>query len=226
MAGGKRAAQPVFAMIGALENQMLDRLKAGASSGRLGYAWKTCESYPADWDGFFKEKRQINPPGVWIGFAGTQKISLLGSGMMQIDAVFGLTVIASNLRNEQARRHGVPGAGEVGSYQLIIDALSLLINWRPASGTRAITAGRLRHVRPGEVLTEMKASMMAVELFASFEAPTLPAQLDAPDLADFERFHANWDVQPFGGIDASAQAGVQLPDDGHADATDHVELAH
>lgn len=43
------------------------------------------------------------------------------------------------------------------------------------------------------------------------------ASIDPSTLASFDVFHANWDVPSFG-------VGPALPDDDHADATDHIFL--
>jgi hypothetical protein len=139
--------------------------------------------------------------------------------------VFGLTVLASNLRrDEETRRHGVAGAGEIGSYQLMMGALQALAGgFVPDGAVSRIEIGRVSHVRMA--LTEMKASMMAAELLLRFEAPALPTNLDDADLEAFTSFHANWDIAPFGGIDAApGTPEIQLPDDAHADATDHILL--
>lgn len=49
------------------------------------------------------------------------------------------------------------------------------------------------------------------------DASTDPAA-DPANAAPFKFFHANWDIRPIGDV------GPDLPDDAHADATDHVIL--
>lgn len=212
-------------MIAAIENEILARLKD--AEPQLPWAWKMLETYPADWDAWLKENRsQARAPGGWVGMAGLRKVTLLTSGLLDIEAVFGLTLLAINQRGEEERRHGLESAGEIGSYQLMIAALQILAGWCPPSATEQISVGRVQHVRPSDALRSMKASMISAELFVRFEAPVFPIDLvEAEEPTPFEIFHANWDVRPFGGIDANAgEPGIQLPDDAHADATDHVEL--
>jgi phage gp37-like protein len=210
-------------MIAAIENAGLARLKAGEA--RLGYRWKTCETYPADWDAFLKEKRQANAPGVWIGFAGGQRMFEETSGEIRVEASFGIVVFAQHRGNEQARRHGEVRQGVVGSYQLIEDAIGLLTRQTLGLDIAPIEFGRIRHVRPVEALQSMKASMIAADFKTNFLLPVLPEDLNASDPVPFQTFHANWDIPPHGGIDAAPGThGIQLPDDAHADATDHLEL--
>lgn len=208
-------------MITAIEDQILARLRAGES--RLGYAWKTLESYPADWDRWLEEtKGQIKTPAAWTGFAGTRTIRTQADGSLWVDAVFGLTVMDRHQGDEKAQRRGGTG-GTIGTYQLLEDALALLAGWVPDDAYRPIEIGRVRHV--GRLGAEKRASMIAAELMNSFPLPTVPQDLAEPAPALFEAFHANWDVPVFGGVDAApGTPGIQLPADAQADATDHVEL--
>lgn len=208
-------------MIAAIEDAILARLRAGEA--RLGYAWATLDSYPADWDAWLAETQgQIKTPAAWTGFAGTRDQRQRTDGTLWVESVFGLTVMDRHQGSEKAQRRGGTG-GAVGTYQLIEDAVSLLSGFVPVDDCDSIRIGRIRHV--GRLGAEKRASMIAVELTIGFPLPVLPDDLDAADPAPFELFHANWDVPSFGGVDAApGTPGVQLPADAQADATDHVEL--
>jgi phage gp37-like protein len=214
-------------IIAAIENAVLARLQAGEAA--IGYQWLTRETYPADWDAFLKEKSIVRDPGVWFGYAGGsvdkhQEMLTLGKGA-RVQLTFGITVIARHQGNEQARRHGTEAQGQVGAYQLMLDCVSLL-QWQSLGlDIMPLEFGALRLVRPAGALTQLKAAMYAAQVTTSFALPMLPDDLGAGDLDNFETFHANWDIPPFGGIDAApGTPGIQLPDDANADLTDHLEL--
>ena len=212
---------PVAAMSAAIENAMLARLKAAADAGVLGYKWRTLETYPENWDEYFKEKT-VQAPAAWVVFAGMKNAEEQDSGDVHARASFGLVIMAENARNETARRHGSPGTP--GSYQLRDDAIGLIVGQSfglPISRMQFIDC---RSVRPVAAIEARKVSMYALE----FQTTMIFQPQDFEDvlgIADFTSFHANWDVPGFGGIDADpASPGLQIPDDAHADATDHVEL--
>lgn len=216
-------------MIAAIENAMLARLRAASEATvdgapLLGYRYRFLETYPADWDALLKEKRQINPPGIWVGFAGGQ-FARDEHGQVIMAATFGLTVISKHHGSEESRRHGAMAQGEPGSYLMMTQAIQLLHYNSLGLDIQMLELGQVRHVRPGDALREIKASMLAASFKTSFPIELLPDDLASEDPGIFETFHANWDIPPFGGIDAdTGEDGIQLPDDPHADATDHVEL--
>lgn len=216
--------------IAQIENAILARLKAFADAGALGYTWGTLESYPVDWDEYFKEKTQWKSPAAWVSFLGWGKSDSFGTGTVRMAASFGLVVAADNKRNETAQRHGgkdavgAPIEAEPGSYQLLIDAVSILCNQDLSLDIDRLVVGQARGVRKPAALRDRNCSMFAVQLDTFVEV----AQLDEPDAdaqGDFETFHVNWDVPPFGNVDADPEEeGVQIPADETADATDHVEV--
>lgn len=215
-------------MIGATENAMLARLKAAADADVLGYAWRLLETYPDDWDAWFKERKgALNTPAAWVTFAGFTGMDRLDSGGYRARATFGVTVAARNLRNETAARHGHEVADgqppEPGSYQLAMDAIALL-----GGSDLGLDIDPLEPTRMAPVPVATLFGVRNLSMYAILFETVLPiAQLlpEADTSAPFELFHANWDVRPFGGIDADPdEPGVQLPDDDHADATDDVEL--
>lgn len=212
--------------IAEIELGMVGALGAASESGAIPYRYRTLETYPADWDERFRETTEWNAPGAWATFAGANSMTLLGSGDIQVEgAQFGLVVGAENLRNEQATRHGFAG-GEVGSYQLAIDAIRLLSGNALGLGIQALQPKRLLLVRPSALMLERKASLIAIQFETSF---TLSPLDPAFAVEIFERLHLDWDVPPFGGIDGDlGEPGIQLPapdaGPGRADASDHLIL--
>ncbi len=212
-------------MFAQIETAMLDRLKAAADAGALGYAWKTLESYPENWDDYFETKGQVNPPAAWAVFAGIERSDDTNDGPL-VTFSMGLTVAARSYRNEEATRHGhvrSDGTREVGSYQLMLDAVGLLHGCDLDLDISPLKLVTVNFVNTAGLKWARNASLFAIQFRAQTTIPLLPFDLDEP--VDFTVFHANWDVPPHGGIDRdSAAPGVQLPDDVHADATDHLEL--
>lgn len=216
-------------MIAAIENAMLARLKAAGDAGVLGYKYATLDSYPANWDAYFKEKT-VRAPGAWVVFAGFSHGEGIGFGGLRVTARFGLVVMAENLRNETATRHGGPAGAEPGSYQLIEDAIALLHGQDLGLSIDSLKVEACHFVRTQEIIKERKVSMLALELATQMSiqatevggvASTWPSTIP---IGDFSHFHADWDLPPFGGVDASTAPGIQLPDPDHADAADDVQL--
>ena len=213
-------------MIAAIENAVIARLQAAADAGALGYSWALLETYPADWDAYFKNKAQINAPAAWVTFGGFEQIERSNDGPIGTAAI-GVVVAARNLRNETATRHGrdVPAGAkpEVGSYQLMLDAMGLLAEQDFGLDISALELVEVRSVDGAGIAALRSMSLFALRFRTQLTIELLSFGDGGP--VDFEAFHANWDVPPFGGIDADPAApGVQLPDDARADATDHLEL--
>ena len=114
-------------MIAVIENAILARLKDAADAGGLGYKFSLLESYPEDWDAYFKDKGNWRGTAAWVTFAGCGQQERSDDGMVHWPATFFLIVAAESSRNETARRHGETGAAaQPGSYQMLIDAVMLL----------------------------------------------------------------------------------------------------
>lgn len=216
--------------IAEVENAILARLRSYADAGVLGYAWGTLESYPVDWDEYFREKTQWKAPAAWVSFLGWGRATQLSTGVTRAAASFGLVVAADNKRNETATRHGgIDGLGaaiaaEPGSYQLLLDAVAVLGHATLGLDIDPLIVGQARGVRKPAALKDRNCSMFAVQLDTFIEVPWLADPAD-PAMGDFETFHANWDVPAFGNVDADPlTAGVQIPADASADATDHVAV--
>lgn len=204
-------------MIGAIENGILARLQAASDAGALGYTFATLDTYPEDWDQYFRDKGPIRAPAAWVVFAGAKA---LDDPQMRLS--FGVVFMAENARNETATRQGGPVVAEPGSYQLVEDGMVLLVNSDLDLQIGRLQFQSIRVVSRLPALIERKVSMMALEL-------TTDVAVGTDDLGDelnpFELFHINWDIPPHGNVDADpAEAGVQIPADATADATDDVHL--
>lgn len=200
-------------MIAAIENAVLDLFEAASADDRLGYRYSTSETYPDEWDAYLKEKGQLRCPGIWCVFLGLVSMELSDDGVTYGLARFATVHAAENLRNEQASRHG--GGGQPGSYQLALDAVGLLAGNDLGLDIGHIVPRRVSLIgRTGET-RKQHLSMIAFEW--ETRVPIVELIADGA-LADFQTFHANWDVPPLGGI------GPDLPDDANADATDTVTL--
>lgn len=200
-------------MIAAIENAVVELLRDAGQDGRLGYRFATLETYPDEWDSYLKDKRQLRCPGAWCVFLGLVSMELTDDGVTYGLARFATVLAAENLRNEQATRHG--GGGQPGSYQLGVDAVGLLAGNALGLDIGIIQPRRLALVGRSEETRKQGLSLIAFEW--ETRVPIVELIADG-ELADFETFHANWDVPPFGGI------GPDLPDDEPADATDTVTL--
>jgi phage gp37-like protein len=210
-------------MIAAIENGILARLRA--AEPLLGYQWRTCESFPEDWESAIGAKTEIRAPAAWVTFAGADDVVEETSGVITMTGTFYLLVGAQSARNETAQRHGGSPA-EPGSYQLAEDSLRLLAGSNLGLDISRLKPGDLRQVRIPDAMRKRGISVLAQVYTTRFSIE--PAGDDS--IEPFEVFHANWDIPSFGSgstgpIDADpVAAGVQIPDDEHADATDHVEL--
>ena len=213
-------------MIGAIENAIEARLRAASDAGLLGYKYRTLETYPDNWDEYLTGQSALPAPGAWITFAGWRPIAAQPS-FPRIMLQFGLVVMAENARNERATRQGDPfDPAKPGSYQMIEDAIALLAGQDLGLDIGALAIGSLSFVGRIAALKDRRVSMLALELRTEVGLAAVPpgALVDA-DVGDFRIFHANWDLPPFGNVDADpASSGVQLPADATADATDHVIL--
>lgn len=200
--------------IGAIENGMIARLVDAATSGALGYTWRNAEkSYPDDWEAYL-EKVEVRGPSFWVTFAGWDRAWETDTGNVRIEnAVFGVTVCGQSKRNERASRHGADGPGEVGSYQLLVDAMLLL-----AGSTLGLDIDRLRPGAGRAVAMPANHRSLGLSFFAMpFTTDFELVKAEDDSLSDFEILHANWDIPPFVEI-------TGLPADARADATDITEL--
>jgi phage gp37-like protein len=213
-------------MIAAIENAMLNSLRAAADANLLGYRWQTLTTYPDNWDEYLAEKADWRAPAAWAVFAGASELRATDIGRVRVgSAEFGLVVAAENLRNETETRHGGPVAAEPGSYQLAMDALRLLAGSSLGLDIDLLRPVRIAQVRPFAALKQRRVSMFALQFRTGFEIALADAEVS--DLSDLGAVHIDWDVPAFGRVDADLTApGVQLPappsGPGSADAADHL----
>ncbi len=204
-------------MIGAIEQKILDRLKAASAAGVLGYKFLEVESLPIDIDESLAERVQ-RFPSAWTAFQGWKAVKVVGDGSVQVEATYHVVVAAQNVRNERSTRMG-GSASEVGSYQMTFDVARLMAGQTFGLQVDPIEVGDCGSLFTGLDPAKRKVSLFSVELKTGFLVEPTPDG----DLVDFNVLHVNWDIPPHGGIDADPDAeGVQLPDDEHADATSHI----
>ncbi len=220
-------------MIAAIENAMIARLRAVGASGRFGFDWKMLLTYPENFDDWLMAQSEIRCPAAWVVFAGWTGTELTtdedGEDLVIVDGSFGVMFADENLRqDEQFQRHGGPDAAkEPGSYRMVMaGVLSLTNQTLGLPLATPLMPGPLRLVRPSEAIVKRKLSMFACEFSCRFPLTVSPDVRDVP--ADMLLAHANWDIPRLGDpvpVDRDPVApGTQLPDDFHADATDHITL--
>jgi phage gp37-like protein len=211
-------------MIGSIENAIIAMLRAASDRDVLGYKYDTLESYPADWDAYMKESSGIiKAPAAWVVYNGWREVPS-DCRSPQYDMRFYLIVMAENQRNENYRRTGDPVNPKTpGSYQMIWDAAALLSGQNLGLDIGALKVGGCRFVTPPSAMKDRKISMLAIEL--SSIVPGADPVTYNPDIKDFAAVHIDWDLPPFGGVDAeSSTPGIQLPDPAHAAASDDIIL--
>lgn len=209
-------------LLSAIENGMLERLKAAAEAGVLGYVWRALDSLPVDFDSKLAE-RIGQFPSAWSVFGGLKVVEDFGDGTVKAEGRFVIVTAAENRRNERATRFGGSDA-EVGSYQLACDAAALLMGRDLGLPIGALRLQAIDSLFAGQTRAERQISVMGVAFSTAFVFDPR-AEIAAGPIGDFTDFHADWDIPPFGGVDANLEEpGVQLPADEQADAVDHVVL--
>ncbi|PTS73797.1 hypothetical protein DBR17_17760 [Sphingomonas sp. HMWF008] len=204
------------AMIAQIELAMLAQLKAVADAGGTGFAWRTLETYPEDWDAFLMSQSEIRTPAAWVVFAGWSRAERWDDGSVVVDGSFGLMIADENLRSaEQYQRHGgADPAKEPGSYRLALAAVASLAGQSLGLDLVApLELGQLRAVRPTDAIRKRKLSMYAAEFTCRFRIALFTGDV----FDELRALHSNW-VLPI------VPDPFALPDDFNADATDHVEL--
>lgn len=200
-------------MIAAIENAILDALRAaGEAGGPLGYRFATLETYPDEFAQYLRDNRNLRTPAawaVWLGFpAGSDSGTDAGwSGQ----ARFALVVAAEHIRNETMSRHG--DGSQPGSYQLMIDAVRLLNqNDLGLDLEKALSVRSARQVARTKEMKDQGLSLIAIELEC-----TVPLGGFNADHGPFDTLHIDWDVPPFAGHTSP------LPAD-NPDAEDLIEV--
>ena len=211
-------------MIAQIELAMLEQLRLGAPD--FGFAWKTLATYPVDWEDYLASDALIACPAAWVVFAGWDNAERGDDDIVRVSGSFGVMVADENSRPDQAaQRHGGPDpAIEPGSYRLIECVTAALSgSMLGLDLVSPMECGDLRAVAPTAASQKRRMSRFAIGFSCQFALP-LPVE----DAAPFESLHANWDIPALGDpvpVDRDlVKPGAQLPDDSHADATDHIQL--
>ncbi|MEO6217761.1 MAG: phage protein Gp37 [Sphingomonas sp.] len=215
-------------MIAAIELAMLARIRETALA--LGISWGTLHTFPDDWEAYLESDAVIQCPAAWVVFTGWQSTELLDDHQLRVrGGSFGLMIADENKRpDEQYQRHGYAGnAGEPGSYKLILAAVASLAG--QTLGLDLFTpldCGPLRPVAPTAASSARQMSRYSALFTCDF--PLTLVGDGVTDPAELLTLHANWDIPALGDpipVDREpGQAGVQLPDDFHADATSILSL--
>lgn len=202
-------------MIAAIEKAVLAALQAASDDGDLPWVWGTLETYPEEWDVYLKEKGQISAPAAWVGFLRWDAPDPADQ-RQRITLRFVLVLMAENLRDEEATRHGDPvDATKPGSYSLLTHSAAILAHNRLGLDIDHIKIGASHPVRPPAALAESKVAFQAVEFSTQIGLDDLIAT--GGGAAPFTSVHANWDIPILGNVGLAG-----LPDDAGADATDHI----
>lgn len=204
-------------MIGAIEDGILAVLKVASDDGRLGYDYRTLESFPDEFDAYLNEKGTLRTPGAWAVYLGTDQGDDRGDDAgWQGRSRFALIVAAQNQRNERQTRHG--DGREVGSYQLAIDAAQLLT--RNALGLDLVAPVAVTDIRPvarSQEMVRQGLSMMALQLEC-----VMPVGRDSDDPGAFDVFHVDWDVPAFGNVHPDRDQSLPAA---NPDAEDLIEVS-
>lgn len=199
-------------MIGAVENAIIARIQAAQDSGALGYRLVKVTTYAGDLaEGIKSVARAL--PAVWVVFSGATAQRVIARTRVEVSATYSVIVAANSLRNEREGRHGSGAAP--GAYQIVEDIVALL-------GGRSLDIQALRPlqlVRIEALYNDRSEQTLAAIYGITFETGwQVDLGEDAGTLDDFRTFHANWDLPAHG------EVGPALPDDTHAQATDHITL--
>jgi len=215
-------------MIAAIEQAILARLRV--MEPQLGFAWRMLETMPEDWESYLDRKGELRGPALaWIAFTGWTDTERHNDELV-VEGSFALLVGHISARpDEAANRHGGPDpAKEPGSYRLALGVAAILAGQMlDLNLSSPIEVGACEPLPRSKAMTALKLSLSVIDLSCRF-----PIQLTGDggdDPASLAAIHANWDAPAFGQpvpVDRDLVApGVQLPDDFHADATDHIHLS-
>lgn len=200
-------------MIGDIENAMIARIKAAQDSGALGYTLAALTTYGGEISSGNLFNAVRNFPAIWVIFRDARLISSRRGGtILRLGARFSVICAATSLRSELESRQA-QGA-KPGSYQLVMDTLSLLGGKNLGLDINRLAAEEIVPL-VNERSDRQLASIYGITFSTAFDfdAGENPSALD-----DFITFHANWDIPVHGNV------GPDLPDDSEAEATDTVTL--
>lgn len=184
-------------IFGQIENAIIGRLDAASKLNVLGYALRQVDSLPSDLDERLPTYVQ-NFPAAWVVFGGWPTAENMSGGEAIVEARFHVVVGASSLRNEKAQRHG-DGVGAVGSYQIAMDAIGLLMGQDFGLPMGALQLAGCNPLYTGQTQDKRKVSLFAIQFTTRLVFnPAAPDLLTVPAIADFTTFAVAWD-RPAGG---------------------------
>ncbi|MBF0168794.1 MAG: DUF1834 family protein [Alphaproteobacteria bacterium] len=205
-------------MIGEIESAIMAKLKAASESGYFGPAkLRGIESMsgktPSEDD---VKKALANAPCAWVSFLSASPTDNDFASQFESEAGFTVIMIDRHLGSGQQARQGT--ATTRGAYPLGEDAMRLLHGQQLGLDIAPLQCQAIRPIA-NDVIDGGQGSFVAVE-FQTRYVVGLPSDAEIAAMANFETFHADWDIKPF--IDP-APAAVPLAT-GAADATDTVIL--
>ncbi len=183
-------------MIADIENAIIATLK-----NAVGMAYLTqVESYGGELDDDLSEVVR-KYPAVWVVFAGSGKPAKLGAEKFKVPATFAVIVAARNVRNEKATRQGT--TGEVGTYQILQDVRTLLMNNDFGLSIERLQPGATR------TLYNTKVRGQALSVFSQEWTTAYIDQVPKPEEVDLLSLGISYFIKPGDDI---------------ADATDVLEI--
>ena len=205
-------------MIGAIETAMAERLTAASKLNKLGYHYRKVDTLPVDFDERLAEYI-TDMPAAWTVFGGLKTLRQLRAGSVQVKGEFHVVLGARSLRSERSTRFGA--AGDVGSYQMVLDAAGLLLGQDLGLPMEGFEFVQITPLYSAAMIKDRRVSLMSLSLSTTFvlDPNAGPETTGALGIGDFASFRTAWDIPPFGGV--TLPAG---DDDGGGDAADHVSL--
>ncbi|MAI62412.1 MAG: hypothetical protein CBB87_08045 [Micavibrio sp. TMED27] len=199
-------------MIGAIENDIIARVKAISESGALGYSFRQVKTYSGELRHKASRAKLKNFPSFLLAFDRLETQRSLNNQTI-CRARFAIFIAVQNERNEKATRHG--DGKEVGAYQIAIDMLAMFTRYLPdVEGCSAIEN---MSIQPISIDEESNRKLAVFMLPFQIE---FPVKLISPDVDltnPLEAIHTNWDTPPIGEVGLDG-----LPDDENAQLTSHV----
>ncbi|MCM8595137.1 phage protein Gp37 [Accumulibacter sp.] len=185
-----------------LEDAVIDRLTASATSGALGYALAEVASYGGEFDDetFWTQVRRF--PAAWVTVAG-EKVKRLTERKYLCSPTLMVLVGTRNVRSERQTRHGT--VSSPGSYQILDDVRLLLSGMDFDLPIKPLSPGPVKTLYNTRIGAEA-LSVFSIEFLTEYVF-TLP---DEASEVDWLRVGLNYYL---------------LPGDALADASDLVTLS-
>ena len=186
-------------MIGAVENAILERLRIAGdpAAGVLGYSFESLQTYPEDWQAFWDQSssKLLRYPAAFVTFGGFGSTTSYVGGVRG-PAAFGLIVVSKSLRNQRDSREGSGLAGDIGSYQLAVDAIGLLEGCRLGLPIGPLQTKSLQFVTLTQKQRDLGLSMLALRFEADLNFGEQYLEPDREFLGDLSTFAVTWDLPP------------------------------